>query len=163
MMSQVSHAVIERLKAAMPGYVVELFPDAPDRYAFKSARHALLVSYESSSYAAPDSLAPLSVERTGLVGVTLLTRSLTGERGVVASVEGIVKALFGWRPSRWVEDELVFLGASPMVPVRDAFVAEDNGLWRWVVEFSLRTTVVASTTPLSGPPFQGIGLTPAED
>lgn len=163
MMTTVAQAVIDRLKTELPGFVVEHFPDSPERYAFKAARNTLLVSYESSSYAAPESLAPLSVERTGLLGVTLLTRSLTGERGVVASVEGIIKALFGWRPARLVDDELVMLGASPLVPVRDAFVAEDNGLWRWVVEFSLRTTVVAKTTPLSGPPLQGIGLNPFED
>jgi hypothetical protein len=160
-MSSIAQAVVDRLKEQLPAYVVDHFPDAPERYPFTAAKETLLVSYESSSYGPADSLAPLSVERTGTVGITLLTRSLHGDLGVIASVDGIIKALFGWRPAKLVAGVWVPLGASPMVPTRDAFVAEDNGVWRWSVEFSLRTTVVATITPLSGPPLATITLIPS--
>jgi len=159
MMNQIAQATAARLLEQMPDFTVEPFPSAPDRYPFTTADQTLLVSYESSSFASLESFAPMSVERTGLVAVTLLTRSLDGDQGIIASVEAIVKALFGWRPSR----DGVPLGASPMQPVRDAFVAEDNGTWRWVVEFSTRTMVVAETTPLAGPPLTDVKLIPRDE
>jgi len=158
MIEMLCNAVVERLRQRLPAYEVDHFPDAPERYAWAGASQTLLVGYEGSQYGAVESMVPMSAPRTVNISVTLVTRSLRGDLGAMSALEGVRRALFGWRPELTDEltQEVMQLGFGPLAPTREGFVDEDQGLWRFVLSFSCTTVAVAEVEPINGPPLQGV-------
>lgn len=158
MIERLCEAIVLRLQERMPDFEVEHFPDAPDRFSWAGGREALLVGYEGSTFGSVESLHPASASRTVDVSVTLIVRSLRGELGAMSSLEGVRRALFGWRPTLpdEVTQEATPLGFTALAPTREGFVSEDQGIWRFVLTFSCTTVAVAETEPLTGPPLQGV-------
>lgn len=157
------NAVVERLRATMPGYKVDHFPDTPrDLLRFAGKSEALFVSYEGSVDGELLSIDPLSADRTVELAVNIVVRSLVGPKGASETIEAVRGNLFGWQPTVTVppvppaeEATIESLGFMRLVPVRDGFVAEDNGTWRFVVVFRTTTVSVANAVDpnLAGPPF----------
>lgn len=155
----ISQAVVDRLKLHLPTFKVEHFPDAPDRYPFTAQHQTLLVTYERSAFGEPETLAPLSVMRTIELSVTTLVRSMRGAQGVQATLQRIRRALFGWRlarresvsgpgPSDPPTVSWVPLGGTPLLPIAENFVSEDNGVWRFVTAFRTAFPEVAFEPPV---------------
>lgn len=157
MIADLNQAVVDRLKAAMPSFKVDHFPEVVDRYPFNKARHELLVSYGRSTYSSAKSFSPLHVDQEAEVAVTLLTRSLRGPLGVLETIRDVRRHLFGWRPALLVSagDPPVSswqpLGGSPLIPTGDRFVGEEQGVWRWSITFTTTFPVVEDRAALTGP------------
>lgn len=157
MIDDLNQAVVDRLKATMPAFKVDHFPEDIARYPFNSARHELLVSYGRSTYGAAKSFAPLHVDQEAEVAVTLLTSSLRGPLGVLETIRDVRRHLFGWRPARLEvagdppAPTWVLLGGSPLVPTGDRFVGEEQGVWRWSITFTTTFPVVEDRAALTGP------------
>jgi hypothetical protein len=110
----------------------------PSRYAFASQTQTILVAYSSSSYGAGQSFVPGSALRTPEFALVFLLRSLRGPFGVHAALDGARRALMGWRCPQ---------GGTPLMPLRDQFVSESQGVWRFSMNFSLTIPVVAEPDP----------------
>lgn len=147
MIDTLAQHIVDRLAArpALAKAKVEHFPDVvPKRWQMSGARVELLVIYEGGTDSEQQSFAPASTERTLLYTVAIFVRSLRGPEGAHATIEHVRQALFGWRSP---------LGGTAFVPVKDGFVGEDEGVWRFGVTF--RTTIpdVAELAQPAGAPL----------
>ena len=141
--------VAARLASEMPGYADSHFPDKiPDRRTFAKTKTELLVAYEGSSYGPVQSFEPFSCERTVTISVTLLVRSLRGPLGAQQTIEAIRDALFV-DPEIWKCP----IGGTPLAPVRDECLGEDQGVWTFVFYFATTTVAVARSATRTGPTF----------
>lgn len=150
MIRRLSDAVVGRLKTKMTSWNADHFPAAPSRYAWAHASATLLVAFEGASYGETDSLAPQSARRDVEMSVTILSRMLVGNISITSALDEVRRALFGWEPS----DETGKLGFGPMRPVRESFVSEEEGVWRFVAIYRSAIPVVADLASLSGPPLE---------
>lgn len=119
-------AIVARLAAVLPSLKAEAFPDDPANYRLYHPTGAALVIYGGSRYGEPDSLGAIVQERLAEFDVTLLLRNLRGPTGANTHVDAIRLALTGFK---------VAGGGSKLRPVRDRFVAHDNGVWRFEITF----------------------------
>lgn len=144
--------IVARLQAwpALADYKADHFPDVPERYSFGAYGEELLVSFDGSTYAGAEAIAPRSQQRTVDFVVTIIARSLRGPTGVMQIIEDIRQALFGWAPTK---TDASPLGFTPMVMTKDQFIGEDEGIWRYAIVFQATTTVVAKLDALTGPPI----------
>lgn len=151
-------AVAQRLRAQLPAFVVDAYPDDEARFAWSGASRHLLVAPEGSTFGEPASHDPLHVEETVRLSVTVLVRSLRGELGAVTALTAIRRALFGWRAELSLPEGSTRLGFGPLVPERSGFVSERQGVWRWVITFRASTVAVAESEPLTGPPLKSVEI-----
>lgn len=165
MTEQLLTAVVQRLRATLPTFSVEPYPDDDSRFQWAGKSQHLLVAPEGSTFAPePMSLDPLSIDEAVRFSVTVLVRSLRGDVGAVTTLQNIRSALLGWSPVLHIaqpgdEPEVVQpLGFGPVVPERSGFVSEKQGTWRWVIAFRAPTVAVAETEQLSGPPLQSVEI-----
>lgn len=153
------NAVVARLRAKLPGFAAEYFPDAPARYPWGGKDKTLLVGFEGSAFGPVESLDPPSSDEAVDFSVTVIVRSLRGPFGVSETLANVRKALFGWRPVQSVTVGPVTtiepLGFRPIVPTKTAFAGEDNGVWRYVAIYRASMVAVADVTDpnLIGPPL----------
>lgn len=135
---------------------VEHFPDNVERYQFRAARTTLLVGHDGATYTAPParSMAPVSQDRRREISITILARSLRKPEGVNAMIDLVRRALLGWSPPQ---------GDGPFMMVRDAFVGEDQGTWRFVVIVEHTSPVVAEMAPRTGPAITKVTIRNPDD
>jgi len=153
MINRLAKAMVARLKDQLPGWDVDDFPDAPDRYGWAHQSQTLLVGFEASTYGEPESLDPVSMTREIDMGVTILCRSLHGDLSIASALEDIRRALMGWRPL--CADGAPF-GTRALRPLSERFVDEVQGVYRFVALYRGATTCAAEILTLSGPPLKGI-------
>jgi hypothetical protein len=159
-MEDVVAAIKARLVAAFPAIEVEDFPDEPDQYVFVARDQKLLVAYERSTFGTdPESIAPLSLPRTPEFSVTVLVRSLRGPTGATQTIDDVIRALFGWRPTK---DDGSSLGVGPLMPTKDELLGQDQGTWRFVISFTASTVAVEDRAALTGAPLSQVTWTPKE-
>lgn len=116
-------AVIERLKAKLPDFAVEYFPDKPEEYRLNHPKGALLVQYLRSQYAAPDDCEAVIQERKAEIAIAIMARQLRGRDGAVYTVDRVEAALMGFRLQAW----------KPFRLVENRFIREQAGLWTYLV------------------------------
>ena len=153
MINALAKAIVERLKDQLPGWDVDDFPNAPDRYGWAHQSQTLLVGFEGTTYGEPESLDPMSVTRELDMGVTILCRSLHGNLSIASALEDIRKTLMGWRP---LDADGVPIGIRSLRPLSERFVDEVEGVYRFVALYRGATTCAAEILTLSGPPLKGI-------
>lgn len=130
-------AVIARLQVRIPELAVDAFPDNPEKYRLNHPIGALLVRYNGSKYGGVSDTDAVLQERTMVVEVTLVFRSLNGKDGVYAYLEAVRRALAGYRIPAF----------SKLKPVRDEFVSQGGGEWRYAIDFVTKTAVIEEDTP----------------
>lgn len=151
MIRRLSDSLVARLKAEMSSWDAEHYPPAPERYAWAHAKASLLVAFEGSIYGEVESMAPQSTGRDVEMSVTILARQLVGDISITSALDQVRVALFGWEPTDPNGEKL---GFGPMRPVRESFVSEEDGVWRFVAIYRSSIPVVADVAPLSGAPLQ---------
>jgi Gp37 protein len=149
-MEALTDAVVARLQAEMDGYTVDRFPDVPARYPWAGADKLLLVAYERSNYGDAASLEPFYQDRTYELSVTVVVRSLRGPEGAGDTIDAVADALMGWSPPT---------GGTPLLLLRDEFVSEDQGTWRFVVAFQGVVPKVAAAADRTGPLLTEVTVT----
>lgn len=148
-------AVVQRLRAAFPGWTVERFPDDPEVYPFKDRGRAILVSYVRSTYGEIESFNPWSTTRTIELAVTVLSRSLVANDGAIETVDNVRRALFGWEPELTVTTPAsdpgdppvvtkVSLGCTPLTISSEGDVThKGDAIWWFALGASTTATEVA--------------------
>lgn len=155
MIDALAKSMVRRLTEEMPSWNVEDFPNAPDRYNWACQSTTLLVAFEGTTYGELMSLDPASAEREFDMSVTVLARHLKGDHSIATALEGVRAALFGWRPT---DAQGNVIGFSALRPIRESFVSEEQGVWRFVAMYRSASVAVAATMPLSGAPLSQVNF-----
>ncbi|MCU7097917.1 Gp37 family protein [Salmonella enterica] len=125
--------VVQRLRLKLPALQVEYFPEKPEEFRLNHPTGAVLVSYISSKYAAPEDTCAVVQAQTVTLCATVVMRQLNGRGGAVAMLELVRRALGGWRPAN---------GHRPVRLKQDTFIGEVAGLWQYALEFVTDTMFV---------------------
>lgn len=126
-------AVLARLSARFADAVaVESFPDDPDAYRLDHPVGALLVRYHGAKYGQLLDTELVVQERTMVVEVMLVFRSLQGNAGIYEYLEAVRLALAGFQPPAFAK----------LRPLSDEFIDRDKGEWRYAIDFATHTTVI---------------------
>ena len=134
-------ALIARLKGrtSFRAWAVEAFPDKVERIKTANPR-TLFVSYEGS---ADTDAGQCVTNRAVTWAVTLIVAGQYGKEGGLQSIDAVRAALTGWTPPQ---------GGDPLMPIKDGFVDEDQGKWRFVVTFKSALPFVVDPEAGNDPP-----------
>ncbi|HEX2881182.1 MAG TPA: Gp37 family protein [Polyangiaceae bacterium] len=146
-------AVIGRLKAKMPKFQADHFPDDPDAFPWAKKEQSLFVGYDGSSFSDAESLDPISQSEDVRFAVTVVCRGLRGAFSVDDALKQVRRALLGWRPRRLVQENplpapkvVQLTGHGPCLLNSVQFIKQDQGIWIYAVQFRVATVVVSDST-----------------
>lgn len=140
-------ALMARLRARLPMYAVEYFPEKPKDYRLNHSRGALLVSYIGSRFTAPRDTQFVLQPRQVRLSVTLLLRQLNGRDGAVGVLDDLRLALVGFRLPHCV---------SGIEAVDERFLGEVGGIWQYALDVSAAAMQVEDLDCVEHPPLQQV-------
>ena len=130
---EIENAIIDRLKSQVAGLHIQGFAQNADEFAVKHPAGAALVMYGGSNYTSPSSLAAISQNRKMEFDIILLFKNLRvqdgGHAGAYEYLDDIRSALTGYK----IND------CSKMYPIRESYIDEESGVWRYGMTFELLT------------------------
>ena len=137
MIQEMQDSILTRLGEQVTGIALEAYPDEPTGYRLKHRKGAALVRYMGASFrnqslewGADAALEFLS--QPGAMTLTwqvnLMMRSLKGNQGVYQKLDEIRAGLVGFKPT----------GGLELIPIKEGFIAEEDGIWNYFIQF--RTT-----------------------
>lgn len=126
---EIENNIIEKLKDTFPNILVQGFPDKPSEFLLLHSIGALLVHYQGSNYSNSDALGFISQENKKEFAITIVTRNLRTNDGAYEYIDKVKSVLTGFEPK----------GCSKLMPSKDYFISENNGIWQYGVNFTLTT------------------------
>lgn len=132
MIGEIEKAIVERLAAQLAGVKVEAFPDKPDTYNMHHPKGAVLVAFGRSTYSQPRATDLVVQERRIEWDITLVMRNLRDHAGAYDVLDAVRLILTGWQPP----------ACRKMMPVREQFLDQRQGVWTYVMTMACATTVV---------------------
>ena len=125
----IENSIIELLKTSFPEILVQGFPDKPSEFILLHSKGALLVHYQGSNYSNSDALGFISQENKKEFSITVVTRNLRTNDGAYTYLDKVKSVLTGFEPK----------GCSKLMPSKDYFISENNGIWQYGINFTLTT------------------------
>lgn len=126
---EIENNIIEKLKDTFPNILVQGFPDKPSEFLLLHSIGALLVHYQGSTYSNTDALGFVSQENRKEFSITVVTRNLRTNDGAYTYLDKVKSVLTGFEPE----------GCSKLMPSKDFFISENNGIWQYGINFTLTT------------------------
>ena len=126
---EIENNIIEKLKDTFPNILVQGFPDKPSEFLLLHSIGALLVHYQGSNYSNSDALGFISQENKKEFSITVVTRNLRTNDGAYTYLDKVKSVLTGFEPE----------GCSKLMPSKDFFISENNGIWQYGINFTLTT------------------------
>ena len=126
---EIENNIIEKLKDTFPNILVQGFPDKPSEFLLLHSIGALLVHYQGSTYSNTDALGFISQENKKEFSITVVTRNLRTNDGAYTYLDKVKSVLTGFEPE----------GCSKLMPIKDFFISENNGIWQYGINFTLTT------------------------
>lgn len=126
---EIENNIIEKLKDTFPNILVQGFPDKPSEFLLLHSIGALLVHYQGSTYSNTDALGFVSQENRKEFSITVVTRNLRTNDGAYTYLDKVKSVLTGFEPE----------GCSKLMPIKDFFISENNGIWQYGINFTLTT------------------------
>lgn len=126
---EIENNIIEKLKDTFPNILVQGFPDKPSEFLLLHSIGALLVHYQGSTYSNTDALGFVSQENKKEFSITVVTRNLRTNDGAYTYLDKVKSVLTGFEPE----------GCSKLMPIKDFFISENNGIWQYGINFTLTT------------------------
>lgn len=132
MIGEIETAIVERLAERLTGVKVEAFPDKPDTYKMHHPKGVVLIAFGRSTYSQPRATDLVVQERRIEWDITLVMRNLRDHAGAYDVLDAVRLILTGWRPP----------ACRKMMPVREQFLDQKQGIWTYVLTVAHATTVV---------------------
>jgi len=123
------NAGIAQLETGVTTIPVSHYPDNPDAYQWLHKTGEVLVRYDGSNYANPQSDNATAQAQTVMVETEIVTRNLKSGMGAYAYMDLVRTTLTGYQMS----------GHSKFYPIREGFINEIGGIWRHYVRFACKT------------------------
>jgi len=125
----IENQIIERLKAKIQELHIEGFPEKPAEFKLIHPKGAILVHYQGSSYSEPKSLGCIFQTRKLEFSLTIVMRNLRSHEGAYDYIDKVRDILTGFKPEN----------CEKMYPIKEDFLAEDNGIWQYGINFAMTT------------------------
>jgi len=145
---EIENQIIDRLKAKIPDLHIEGFPEKPAEFRLVHPKGAILVHYQGGNYSESKSLGCIYQDKKLEFSTTVVTRHLRTHEGAYGYIDKIREILTGFKPEN----------CSKMYPVKEEFLAEDNGIWQYSINFVLTTPSIEVDNEETPPVFKGISL-----
>lgn len=126
---EIENTIISKLKNTFPALLVQGFPDKPSEFLMLHSKGALLVHYQGSNYSNTNALGFISQENKKEFSITVITRNLRTNDGAYELIDKIKAVLTGFE----IE------GCTKLIPSKDFFISENNGIWQYGINFTLTT------------------------
>ena len=127
---EIETSIIDKLKNSFPELLVQGFPDKPSEFILLHPVGALLVHYQGSNYTNSNSFSSIIQDNKKEFSITVITRNLHANQGSYEYIDKVKTILTGFKI-----DE-----CSKLMPIKDFFISENNGIWQYGINFSLTTT-----------------------
>lgn len=132
---EIETQIIERLKAKIQDLHIEGFPEKPSEFRLIHPKGAILVHYQGGNYSESKSIDCIYQDKKLEFSITIVVRHLRKHEGAYEYLDIIRQILTGFKPEN----------CSKMIPVKEEFIAEDNGIWQYSINFSLITPSIEET------------------
>lgn len=130
----IENAIIKKLKISFPELLVEGFPDKPAEFILLHPIGAILVHYQGSNYTNSNSFSSIIQDNKKEFSITIITRNLHSNEGSYEYIDKVKTILTGFKINE----------CSELMPIKDFFISENNGIWQYGINFSLNTTNIQS-------------------
>ena len=125
----IENSIIDKLKNTFPEVITEGFPDKPSEFILLHPIGALLIHYQGSNYNNTESLGFINQENKKEFAITIVTRNLRANTGAYEYIDRLRNTLSGFKI-----DE-----CTSLIPTKDYFISENNGIWQYGINFTLKT------------------------
>lgn len=129
-----------RLRTRVSAVAVDPYPGDPLTYRLMHPVGALLVCYQGGDYGDPAGLGVVAQDRTLAFVVFVVARELTGHAGAYVWLEAARLALTGYEVP----------GFAPLIPRRERYVGQKDGVWVYGFTVSAETEAVQETDEEAG-------------
>lgn len=138
---QIEKAFIAWLNDAIPDLPAESFPDEPERYDLLHERGVVLVRYNGTTFAEPETLGLTMQSGETEFVLSVLAFSLTDSNGIYALLTKVLRAICGKS----------FNGSTPVKIKNVAFAGVNIGRWQYDItaSFDLPIVEAAEAEPFS--------------
>ena len=129
---EIENCIINKLQQNFSNFQVAGFPEKPQEYVLLHPTGAILVRYCGGSYSSSNSIGYISQDKKMEFGVTIVTRNLRSNCGTYETLGKVKTVLSGYK----------ILGCSKLMPTKENFISEQNGIWQYEILFTLTTPSV---------------------
>jgi len=133
--NEIENEIVERIKSKISDLHIESFPDKPSEFKLTHPTGAILVHYQGGSYSDSKSIGCIYQDKKLEFSITIVTRNLRSYKGSYFYLDKVRQILTGFRP----------ISCNKMLPVKEDFISENNGIWQYAINFSLTTPTIEET------------------
>ena len=126
---EIENSIILYLKDKFHEFLVDGFPEKPQEFILLHPVGAVLVHYRGGNYTNLNSLGIISQTKGLSFAVTVVTRNLRNNNGAYETLDRVKQYLCGYK----------IPGCTNMIPQKEGFISETNGIWQYEIEFNLTT------------------------
>lgn len=124
--------IIERLKTKINDLKIEGFPEKPADFKLIHPKGAVLVHYQGANYSESKSIGCILQEKKLEFSITVVMKNLRSYEGAYYYLDKTRQVLTGFIPEN----------CSKLLPLKEEFIGEDNGIWQYSINFATTTTVL---------------------
>ena len=128
----IENSITERLKDKFPELHVQGFPDKPAEFRLLHPKGAILVHYQGGNYSESKSLGCLYQDKKLEFSISVVMKHLRTHEGAYEYLDKVRETLTGYKPEN----------CSKMIPIKEEFLTEDNGIWQYSINFATTTPVI---------------------
>ena len=126
---EIENSIITKLQEKFNDFQVTGFPEKPQEYILLHPIGAILVRYNGGSYSNSNEIWVISQTKKLDFAITIVTRNLRSNNGTYETLDKVQKALCGYKID----------GCSKLIPQKEMFISENNGIWQYEINFTLTT------------------------
>lgn len=161
LITPIEDSIIERLKAKLPGILIQSYPDNPEIWEPTHPVGALLVRYSDGEYGDIKDTAVVIQDRDMMFEITLAMWSLRGKQGGIYShLEAVRGGLTGFKPPNCTRK---------MTPAGEGFVGRSQGLanksrrlWQYQITFRTQTKNIEEVAEEDAPLIAAVTIIDGE-
>lgn len=125
-------ALLVRIGQAVPGYLVQSYPERPSGFNLIHPKGAVLVRFAGGSYGVPLATDVVVQERRTEWELTVVVRHLREHGGLYTVLDLLRTALTGFQ----------IAGCEKALPVKEEFLSETDGVWQYAMLLAVPTVNV---------------------
>jgi hypothetical protein len=129
---EIENFIIAKLQEDFKSLQVVGFPEKPQEYILLHPVGAILVRYSGGSYSNSNEIWFISQDKKMEFAITIVARNLRSNNGIYEILDNVKTSLCGYKID----------GCSKLIPTKEMFISENNGIWQYEISFTLTTPSV---------------------
>lgn len=145
----IEEALLGTIREALLGYDVRPYPNKPSGFVLTHPKGAVLVRFAGGSYGQTKAIDAMVQERRTDWEITVVARNLRDHGGLYALLDVLRICLTGFRVP----------GCRKAMPLKEAFVSEEDGIWQYALWLAVPTVNVERAEDEDLPVLKRLTLT----